>query len=254
VYAWGLNNFGQLGIGKHPNTFKAIEVTALRDRNVKAIVGGEFHTLFLMDDGAVMGCGRNDSFQLGPLNKEDFDAKHQNLDFEESEKLRENPESVYFPTKLDFEVGLKQVMANSHYSYGVQTDNKVRTWGDGTSYVLGNGKEDEIQTPHTINPKLLKREVGQFCLGYNFIMFSGGEQDFEVPEMQDGVIVPIPKKRGRKRTRSGKTSVRAMVVEGEKKKGSLKDMDDEPLDLKRSAEDRDEGEMSKPLKKTLASN
>lgn len=253
VYAWGLNNWGQLGVGKeYDNTFKAVEISALRDKNVKKIAGGDHHTLFLLEDGSVYGCGRNDDYQLGPIDKQDFLEKHKDQDLEESELQKATPPAAYLPTKLNFDTPLRDIMAISNYSYGIQTDFKIRTWGLGFSFVLANGKEDEIKEPHTINPKFLKNTIGQICIGDNHVLFTPAEQDYVTPEVEEGIIKRIPKKRGRKKTKSKKKG-KMNIERKTNKKGldkSLKQNSDEELDLKRSSQDRQNvEEMVKPTKR-----
>ena len=76
VYAWGLNSFRQTGVeaelgGDDDAVWVPTEVTALnpkrlgKTRKVIEISGGEHHTLFLLNDGSVYGCGRCDGFELG---------------------------------------------------------------------------------------------------------------------------------------------------------------------------------------------
>jgi hypothetical protein len=96
-------------------------------------------------------------------------------------------------------------MATANYSYAVQNDNAVRTWGLGYSYILGNGKEDDVETPHTINPKLLKVEVGQWALGGCHVMYTGADSPYDVPQLESKVISKIEIKRGRKRISSAHT-------------------------------------------------
>jgi len=62
-FGWGLNNWGQLGIGDNNNTHQPVEITSLRNVDIKDICGGEFHSLFLLEDGQVYGAGRNDDAQ-----------------------------------------------------------------------------------------------------------------------------------------------------------------------------------------------
>lgn len=131
-----------MGTGKGPNTFKAIEIESLRDVEIRDIVGGEYHTIFLLADGTVKGAGLNDDYQLGPIDMDEFKALHPDLS--EKEAAKSNPEYVYRPTTIKIGSPCKQVAANSNYSYAVQEDNAVRAWGLGFSYVLGNGKEIEI--------------------------------------------------------------------------------------------------------------
>jgi len=64
VYAVGDNTYGQLGVGSsYPSTSVPYKLTGLE--NIKAIAAGNYHSLFLDNEGSVWACGRNDSGQLG---------------------------------------------------------------------------------------------------------------------------------------------------------------------------------------------
>lgn len=76
VWAWGLNANRQCGISlDRPEANEDIvtvptQIDALHPDNhgghrVVQISGGEFHSLFLFDNGEVWGCGRNDAHELG---------------------------------------------------------------------------------------------------------------------------------------------------------------------------------------------
>ncbi|KAF8335878.1 regulator of chromosome condensation 1/beta-lactamase-inhibitor protein II [Cantharellus anzutake] len=76
VYAWGLNSMKQTGVSQKdggsdqiiptPTIVSTLSPSALgKDRRVVQIAGGEHHTLFLLSDGSVWGCGRCDGFELG---------------------------------------------------------------------------------------------------------------------------------------------------------------------------------------------
>lgn len=76
VWAWGLNGNRQCGISlDRPEANEDIvtvptQIDALHPDNhggsrVVQISGGEFHSLFLFDNGEVWGCGRNDAHELG---------------------------------------------------------------------------------------------------------------------------------------------------------------------------------------------
>jgi regulator of chromosome condensation len=76
VYAWGLNSCNQTGVSsssknKQEVLFRPEEVVALSPealgggRRVVSISGGEHHSLFLLSDGSVWGCGRCDGAELG---------------------------------------------------------------------------------------------------------------------------------------------------------------------------------------------
>lgn len=65
VYACGLNNYGQLGVGHADNVYEMEEVEGLRGKGVVAIAAGLHHTLALTRAGHVFAFGRGDSGQLG---------------------------------------------------------------------------------------------------------------------------------------------------------------------------------------------
>ncbi|KIJ49704.1 hypothetical protein M422DRAFT_777621 [Sphaerobolus stellatus SS14] len=75
VYAWGLNMSRQTGISVErggdegiiwqPTIVDALHPDRLGGRRVVQITGGEHHSIFLLDDGTVMGCGRCDEHQIG---------------------------------------------------------------------------------------------------------------------------------------------------------------------------------------------
>jgi regulator of chromosome condensation len=51
VFAWGLNNHGQLGIGHKDNTSLPTHIPKLDGLNVIQIAGGEHHSIALTQDG-----------------------------------------------------------------------------------------------------------------------------------------------------------------------------------------------------------
>ena len=68
VYACGLNNYGQLGLGSSSDTAARdylVPVPALTGRGVIALKGGMHHSLVLRSNGRLLAFGRGDSGQLG---------------------------------------------------------------------------------------------------------------------------------------------------------------------------------------------
>ena len=62
-YAWGYNEFGQLGDGTTINRSTPVAVDmsgALSGKTVTAIAAGDRHTVALTSDGKVFAWGRND--------------------------------------------------------------------------------------------------------------------------------------------------------------------------------------------------
>jgi alpha-tubulin suppressor-like RCC1 family protein len=65
VYAAGHNDWRQLGLGDNDDRDTFTEVTSLSDKNIKAMVVGEYYTLALSGGGAVYAIGGNVEGQLG---------------------------------------------------------------------------------------------------------------------------------------------------------------------------------------------
>jgi regulator of chromosome condensation len=59
-YAWGLNNYGQLGIGSTGDSLVPTEIVSFRGHDIVDIVGGEHHSVALHANGSVYTFGRND--------------------------------------------------------------------------------------------------------------------------------------------------------------------------------------------------
>jgi alpha-tubulin suppressor-like RCC1 family protein len=68
LYAWGYNNFGQLGNGSNSNRLEPVPVVmtgVLAGKAVTAIAAGTHHTLALTSEGRVYSWGHNDDGALG---------------------------------------------------------------------------------------------------------------------------------------------------------------------------------------------
>lgn len=67
VYACGLNNYGQLGLGGDDTSAQdyLVPVPALRNKGIIALHGGMHHSLVLSSTGRMLTFGRGDSGQLG---------------------------------------------------------------------------------------------------------------------------------------------------------------------------------------------
>ncbi|KAF8342950.1 regulator of chromosome condensation 1/beta-lactamase-inhibitor protein II [Cantharellus anzutake] len=189
VFAWGLNQYGQLGLepevdasGKKqtvvwtPTLVPELSPSELsqggwNDSRVVQISGGEHHTIFLLNDGRVFATGRIDSSQLGlhsdhPAVKK---AKESNLDYIST------PTRVLFPPepkdgepnpevdpKDEKEENQRNVVKNSivkisaagDVTLALSKEGHAYSWGYGASGQLGLGADTEEQrTPSRVRWK-----------------------------------------------------------------------------------------------------
>lgn len=104
VWAWGQNDYGQLGINNHTQQLEPIKVSGLS--NVVAVAAGDNHSLALDTAGDVWAWGRNNLYQLG----------------------NDTTADSLTPTKV-FE-GAKAIAAAANYSLALKTDGTVYGWGE----------------------------------------------------------------------------------------------------------------------------
>lgn len=117
VWAWGQNDYGQLGINNHTQQLEPVQVNGLS--NVVAVAAGDNHSLALDTAGDVWAWGRNNLYQLGNDTTADSLV----------------PIKVYS--------GAKAISAAANYSLALRTDGTVWGWGEAgeanCSYALTNG-------------------------------------------------------------------------------------------------------------------
>ncbi|KAI8929480.1 regulator of chromosome condensation 1/beta-lactamase-inhibitor protein II [Entophlyctis helioformis] len=126
LFSFGLNNYGQLGLGDAEDHDNPEQVEGLEPADGIALVsGGEHHTVVLDQKGNVHTFGRGDSGQLG---------------FPSTERLEE---AKHLPSLTN----TVSVSANGAFSLAVCKDkesgiNKLYGWGYGEMNQLANGGED----------------------------------------------------------------------------------------------------------------
>lgn len=114
VWAWGRNNFGQLGNGKHRKKNSPVPVKNLED--VIAIAAGTWHSLELKSDGTVWTWGQNNYGQLG-----DGTFKNQKT-----------------PVQVKNLTGVIAIAGGYLHSLALKSDGTVWAWGSNWSGQLGN--------------------------------------------------------------------------------------------------------------------
>ncbi|KAJ1666364.1 hypothetical protein IW140_001093 [Coemansia sp. RSA 1813] len=148
VYAWGLNNFYQLGIspsegGNEGVIHEPTPVSALKNAHVVKIGGGEHHSLALTSDGKLYSFGRSDSYQTGlPFSTLPQDAAASTSNGEQSHK-----KAISVPTLIASLSSIADIACGTNHNLALAADGKAYTWGFGEMLQLGNGEEEDIEEP-----------------------------------------------------------------------------------------------------------
>jgi alpha-tubulin suppressor-like RCC1 family protein len=143
VWAWGKNDYGQVGDSSLTDQLTPVQVQGLN--GITKIAAGAYHNLALDNFGSVWGWGRNGDGELG----------------NGTQNTSNIPTQVY---------GLSDVIAittGSFHSIALKGNGTVWTWGMNSSYQLGHGlggSTDEL-TPGQIANLFNVTDVAG---GYNF--------------------------------------------------------------------------------------
>lgn len=211
VWAWGLNTLCQLGVGTRddvltmPERVQSLSPKNLGGARVIQAHGGQHHSLFLLDDGRVFGCGRCDGLELGiseshPAMKTVIEARNawstqrdeelkaemvvyekrmaekraaqtgpggggvsgtEMILSEEDMPPRRGPppdEFVMTPVHIPFpgDVRIASISCGARHNLAVDQSGTVYSWGFGVSSQLGQGDEEQCETPTPVVSKQLK--------------------------------------------------------------------------------------------------
>lgn len=152
IYAWGLNNYYQLGFADMQNKFSPQHVPSFQgSKNWAMISIGQHHTVALDANGTVYSLGRKEYGRLG-LGESGLEEKSK-------------------PTVVPKLQGKKcvHVSCGTAVSYAVTNDGAVYGWGMGSTKQLGQGDdEDDVFEPIAITGKQLQNK--------NCLMTSAGGQ------------------------------------------------------------------------------
>ena len=122
AWSWGMNYYGQLGLGKNGDGYTVDELVPKRididsdDDEIIDIAAGDFHTLALTEDGSVWSWGRNNFGQLGLSTTGNKDS----------------------PVKIKELDDVEQIIAYGSHSLALTEDGSVYSWGENWGGVLGN--------------------------------------------------------------------------------------------------------------------
>ena len=115
VWAWGNNDYGQLGDGTEIDRATVVQVSGLS--GITAIAGGYSHSLALKNDGTVWAWGSNDYGQLGDGSRADKKTAVQ----------------------VSGLSGITAISGGYYHSLALKNDGTVWAWGNNDNGQLGDG-------------------------------------------------------------------------------------------------------------------
>lgn len=133
VWAWGNNNFGQLGNGTSASYYIPVQVRGRFGNgeltNIVSIAAGIYHTVALKADGTVWSWGYNADGQLG----------------DGTETMSKTPVQVKWGRHPL--TSIKALDAGDYFTVALNANGFVYSWGYGESGRLGNGETSNQLTP-----------------------------------------------------------------------------------------------------------
>lgn len=145
VYAWGLNNYGQLGTGDLETLYAPTKVEALTslisDNNkCVSIASGQHHTIVLDSSGKVYAMGRAEYGRLGL-----------------GEDAKETTSAVLVAA-LEWNPICK-IACGEAVSLAVSNKGDLYSWGFGSCLQLGTGEDEDEFSPVKVEGKNLQSEL-----------------------------------------------------------------------------------------------
>ena len=156
VWAWGYNDYGQLGNGLTAQSSTPVQVKRIADEDVYftgvvKIVAGYDHTVSLRDDGTVWTWGRNHYGQLGDGNGGE-------------EQYSDIPVQVLGPVIGSYLSGIIDIAAGWVHTVALRNDGSVWSWGRNLYGQLGNGTNTDsripVQVVDSLGTGLLEGSIG----------------------------------------------------------------------------------------------
>ena len=172
VYAFGLNDEGQLGLGDTTNRLSLTELTVapadatankpIIRGQVKNIAAGDRHTFIQTNDGKLFVFGRNDEGQLGLGDNNDRN------------KPTELTVATATASKPILRGQVKNIHLNLNHSFIETNDGKLFVFGDNISGELGLGDLNNRNKPTeltvataTASKPIVRNQIKNINLGYS---------------------------------------------------------------------------------------
>jgi alpha-tubulin suppressor-like RCC1 family protein len=125
VWAWGINNNGQLGDGATTDVYTPVQVNGMIGTGAIGIAAGYDHAVAMKTDGTVWAWGSNNNGQLG----------------------NGTTTGSVTPVQVSGISGVAAVAAGYFDSVALKIDSTVWTWGSNSNGQLGNGTTTDSNIP-----------------------------------------------------------------------------------------------------------
>ncbi|MHB8983960.1 MAG: RCC1 domain-containing protein [Carboxydocellales bacterium] len=167
VWAWGQNNYGDLGLGFSDGYVHTMPTKVYGLTNIIAIAAGYEHYVALKSDGTVWTWGYNYSGQLGNGT---------------SNYIKSLPVQVIDPTdNTAFLTGVTAIAAGWNHTMALKNDGSVMAWGNNGSSQLGDGTWLNRLTPVKV--------LGPSGIGHlSGVSAITGDVDHSLVVMNDGTV------------------------------------------------------------------
>ncbi|MEP7022764.1 MAG: cell wall anchor protein [Actinomycetota bacterium] len=130
LFAWGLNDVGQLGTGTHQRSPVPVRVRLPARTKVISVAAGGQYSLALTSKGHLLAWGDNSSGQFG----------------DGTTRSRLRPGRVFLPTGTK----LTQISVSGDFSLAITTARQVLSWGRNFRGDLGDGTVSDRRRPVTV--------------------------------------------------------------------------------------------------------
>jgi len=145
TFAWGLNQFGQCGVGEGGKDGASITtptiVEGLKGKDIVWIGGGEHHSLALTRTGELLSWGRLDINQLG-ISQSSLPS---------TALPQPNPRYLPVPTVIPGIPPMIYATCGTHHNIAISSTGQAYSWGYGESWQVGHGpKVGDIEVPTKI--------------------------------------------------------------------------------------------------------
>lgn len=169
IWGWGDNGSGQLGNGNNKRAYFPIPcATGIDGTQVKDIQCGNLNTLFLMQDGTVWTCGRNNYGQQGQKTKKEY---------------------VFTPIQIPGLENIEKIACGFGQCLALDADGRVWSWGRNSNGQVGDGTKKGVKEPIMLD---MENIVDINCGGkFNMAMAADGTVwgwgDNEYGQLGDGL-------------------------------------------------------------------